>query len=78
MTLLDALQWLAFALSVTGNFLVMHNVARPRFYGMVLFFVSNIDMIAWAYSTHNWGILATQGAFFIMSIYALKTHWRDR
>jgi O-antigen/teichoic acid export membrane protein len=78
MTNLDLLQWLGCFLSITGATLVMFNHARARFYGMVCYFFTNLVMLAWAYPTHNWGILTTQFVFFLISCYSIKTHWKDR
>ena len=76
--MLGVLTWIGFALSVSGAFLCSHNMPRPRFYGMALYYVSNVVMIAWAFQTGTWGILATQLSFFILSNYAVITHWKDR
>lgn len=78
MTGVDVFQWIGCALSILGSFLVCHNLPRPRFYGMMAYFLANNAMVTWAYQTGNWGILVTQVWFFIMSIYSLKTHWKDR
>jgi hypothetical protein len=76
--MLETLTWASFVLSVSGAFLCSHNLPRPRFYGMSLYYVSNVVMMVWSYQTATWGILATQGSFFVLSNYAIYTHWKDR
>ena len=72
MTLLDLVQWPAFAASVAAAYLVASRAETRRNLGFWIFLLSNVLWVVWGWHTDAWALIALQVCLAILNIRGLS------
>ncbi len=70
--LIDALQWLAMAVTLFAAWLVASTHKSRRAAGFWWFIASNVLWIAWAWHARAWALIALQVGLFAMNVRGAK------
>lgn len=74
MQLIDSVQWVAFAASVTAAWLVASTNVRRRKVGFWVFMASNLLWIAWGLHAHAIALIALQVCLALMNLRGLSNN----
>ena len=76
MSPLDLVQWPAMVVTLVAAWLVASKRRRRRFWGFVVFMMSNVLWIVWGLHTSSYALIVLQVGLFFMNIRGARDNTR--